>query len=57
MLKEDNHNYKINAYFTEQTPFDAKIFKEKDVGLEQKLKDEDIGEINIDNVNEEIQLE
>lgn len=57
MLKEDNHNYKINAYFTEQTPFDIKIFKENDVGLEQRLKDEDIGEINIDNVNDEIQLE
>lgn len=56
MLKEDNYNYKINAYFTEQTPFDIKIFKENDVGLEQKLKDEDIGEINIDNVNEEIHL-
>ena len=25
MLKEDNRNYKINAYFTEQTPFDIKI--------------------------------
>lgn len=48
---DNNEQFYVGIAFTDNKD------EINDVGLEQRLKDEDIGEINIDNVNDEIQLE
>lgn len=48
---DNNEQFYVGIAFTDNKD------EINDVGLEQRLKDEDIGKINIDNVNDEIQLE